>query len=357
MGIVISSWEKLFKKSLDFQLFKIYLVFLIIFALSYLAIVSVFFISGLILFIVFLGSFPVDLTQFGLIFFSAVSSPGFVFSAIVLLVLFVFFELYLVAIYSGMMLNISALFQSRKNKNVGVILREAFHRTTPRVWTLIKTNVLIGLILFVPLLIILSFTVFPAIFTISSNPLSGLGVLFALIVFLFIWFGLLFFIMPFLLLQSSIPLFEKKGAIDSIKRIWVLGKQNYGTNFGFGIVLGLTVFIIVMVFSLFVGVLFTPLNFVVLPFGFNGTGNIFQNFSFLFFVIFLRVCVNVLLQAWVLSFTSLMIVRVFEVNTKKINSKISQQFSKEGPVPTDEQVFGEQSGYFERPSNTMKVSD
>ena len=242
MSSVIGAFKEVLSKSFDLR-FWLYVIIAIILLLVGIAVVSlVFFFIGIIFFLIFGLSIPGILIYIllGVIWYVAVA---------------------LVSVLMGGMIYTIARghFEGKK-----VSLEEAYAKARPRVWDMLKIEIIFGIIVWAIMVIFVlpgmlgllgAFsgpaltqgiacvqsiattqpqlteeaiaTCFAGTF---SDPTTIIAPLFSMMAGLLVSLLVIIIISPFLMLALSVPLFEKKGARASLGRIFELGKKNYFFN-------------------------------------------------------------------------------------------------------------------------------
>ena len=172
--------------------------------------------------------------------------------------------------FTGLELNLAKDFLG----NAGLSLDRVLEKTKPRVITLFKANLLVSILLFA-LFFVLMLPVLVQLFSVISaaseagllalatdsaaeqqlaGGIIGLTINFFLMVVLYSLIVLL--LLPFLWLVVTVVLFEKLGAIASIKRAWALAKASYLRNLAYVllfyvIVILLSLAVLLVMFALF----------------------------------------------------------------------------------------------------------
>jgi hypothetical protein len=216
------------KQSLDWPLWLYFFAVQIIEGIVSGVVVLLFLFVGAVM---LLGSFSLTIFQNPAAFFSNPANLLGLFTAVGILVAILIVILTFVASYfTGIRFNLFNNFLKTKKIDLG----KAFEDTTPRAFTYFKVSLLVSLI-GILILLILAIPVFssiPALLGMTSPaPLIGF-ILYVVVVLLLFALGV-FLLSPILQLLAPAAFFERKGAVDTLKRAIELAKANYLGNLAF----------------------------------------------------------------------------------------------------------------------------
>ena len=211
MGVVTESWKAFFRKSLDWDYYRVFLFFHIIYLVIVGIILSV--VAGL--FIGIAGIPPADPDLFPAYFLSLFSIPNFLTGFLIVMALTGIAFIFITALASGMMLYIARLATPGQGRGALEIIRKAYSYTMPRLLGIVKTHLLVALVVMVPLLVVM--LIFASIGIRSAGTLLFIALLVPLAILF--WLGFLIWFLPSLMLSTLVPLFEGTGAFDSLRRM------------------------------------------------------------------------------------------------------------------------------------------
>ena len=132
--------------------------------------------------------------------------------------------------FTGLRFNLFNGFLKTKKIDLG----KAFEETTPRAFTFFKVSLILALLVTLVLLII----AIPVLSSVPSmigmtSPAPLVGLILYIVVALLIFSLAMFLLSPILQLLAPVAFFEKRGAIDTVKRAIELVKPNYLGNLAF----------------------------------------------------------------------------------------------------------------------------
>jgi len=240
------------KQSLDFPLWLYFLAVQIIESIVGSIVVMLFLFAGAVLLI---GSIGPSIFQNPAALLSTPANMLGIFSVIGLLAAILIVILAFVTSYfTGIRFNLFNNFLKTKKIDLG----KAFEETTPRAFTFFKISLILALLICLVLLVlaIQVLSSIPALIGMTS-PAPLVGLILYIVVVLLIFSLAMFLLSPILQLFAPTVFFEKRGAIDTIKRAVELAKTNYLGNLAFVLIF----FVIVVGVSWAISILMQLISF------------------------------------------------------------------------------------------------
>ena len=180
---------------------------------------------------------------------------GFVAIAMILFALAMLAFVFVSSLFIGVRYNLVNNFIKSKKLDLG----KAFEAARLRVFTLFKAFLVLGVIVWVVLLLVMLPLIFSIPNLIASDSaavaIGVIGLILYLVVIMLVFALAMFLLLPFFALVAPTVLFEKAGAIDSLKRAFAMAKANYFGNLGFVLVYTIILMAIGIVINIIIRVL------------------------------------------------------------------------------------------------------